>query len=175
MKWIKMTKEWLMSGLCNRGSALRTQLLKDKIRIFKSGSGRFSIPYVHCSYIANKKKGLQSLKNYFGRVSVSKSLSLAIGGRTLFIDPYGQISLPQIEEDVYKTCNESCFEIIDIHLNKWLKSLKLIALWSLGDLEDMSWHNPCNREIRWDCIYLLHGDSIYGLTIWGTWGRYRSK
>ena len=34
-----------------------------------------------------------------------KKLSLAIGGRTLFIDLYGQISLPQIEEDVYKMCH----------------------------------------------------------------------
>ena len=37
------------------------------------------------------------------------------GGRTLFIDPYGQITVPQIEEDVYKSCDYGCSKILSTH------------------------------------------------------------
>ena len=48
--------------------------------------------------IPTKIKGLQ-------RVSVRpKSPLWSLGGRSLFTNPYGQIKIPQIEEDVYKSC-----------------------------------------------------------------------
>ena len=62
------------------------------------------------------KNGLQSLNLNFDRVFVSERvLSWPLGGRTLFVDPYGQIIIPQIEEDVYKSCDYGCFEILGTH------------------------------------------------------------
>ena len=44
-----------------------------------------------------------------------KSSLWPLGDRTLFIDPYGHISFPQIEEDVYKTCNQGYSKILSTH------------------------------------------------------------